>query len=165
VPQKEGPPTPLQVRHAAALELVAAGAIDGALALSLVVWPPRGSRLADESVPCGRRHYSDELRAEIRRRRAAGATVPELSRSTGIPHSSIRVLIGQLGTPADNKERAATAAELLRAGHPVQEVAERTGYTQRTVRRIQNEGAFPGPHRDHTGTTFDGVDGRDDPHG
>jgi hypothetical protein len=42
--------------------------------------------------------------------------------------------------PANNHERATRAAELLLAGHPVRGVAERTGDTQRTVRRIQNEG-------------------------
>jgi hypothetical protein len=46
--------TPLQVRHAAALNLVEAGELDGVLALSLFVWPPKGSRLADDQLPRGR---------------------------------------------------------------------------------------------------------------
>jgi hypothetical protein len=59
------------VRHAAALKLVAAHELDGALALSYVVWPRRGSRLEDEQVPTERQFYSEELKAEI-----ASATLP-----------------------------------------------------------------------------------------
>jgi hypothetical protein len=45
--------TALEIRHAAAIKLVEAGDLDGVLALSLVVWPRRGSRLEDEHVPQG----------------------------------------------------------------------------------------------------------------
>ena len=69
VPRKTRTRTPLQVRHAAALKLVAAGELDGVLALSLVVWPRRGSRL--EHAPSERQFYSEELKAEVRERHAA----------------------------------------------------------------------------------------------
>jgi hypothetical protein len=77
--------TALQVRHQAALRLVEAGELDGALALSLVVWPPKGSRLEDEAVPLGRQAYREDVKAEVRRRHAAGETLPALAASTGIP--------------------------------------------------------------------------------
>jgi hypothetical protein len=51
------------------------GELDGALALSLVVWPPRGSRLEDEAVPLGRQGYPEDVKVEVQRRRAAGETL------------------------------------------------------------------------------------------
>jgi hypothetical protein len=71
--------TPLQVRHEAALELLGRGELDPYEALMLVCWPPNGSRL--ESVPTERRYYSEELKAEIRERHAAGETLTDLARS------------------------------------------------------------------------------------
>jgi hypothetical protein len=80
-------PAALQVRHQAALALVEAGELDGALALSLslVVWPPKGSRLEDEHVPLGREYYPEDVKAEVRRRHAAGETLLAIAASTGIP--------------------------------------------------------------------------------
>ena len=69
----------------AAPRLVEAGELDGALALSLVVWSPKKSRLEDEAVPLGRQFYAEDVKAEIRRRHAAGETLPTLAASTGIP--------------------------------------------------------------------------------
>ncbi len=66
---------------------------DGALALSLVVWPPKGSRLEDERVPRERQFYSPELREEIRRRHAEGETLPELERKTGSSYASLKGLL------------------------------------------------------------------------
>jgi hypothetical protein len=34
----------------------------GTLALSLVVWPPKGSRLEDQAVPLGRQVYRQDVR-------------------------------------------------------------------------------------------------------
>ncbi len=78
------------MRHAAALKLVEAGELDGALALSYVVWPRRGSRLEDESVPTGRQFYSEEFKAEIRERHAAGETLPDLARKTGVSFATVK---------------------------------------------------------------------------
>ena len=82
---------PLQVRHAAALKLVKAGELDPVLALSLVVWPPKRSRLDDEHMPRERRVYPEELKAELRARHAAGETMPMLAQSTGIPWATIKM--------------------------------------------------------------------------
>jgi hypothetical protein len=38
------------------------GEVDGALALSLVLWPPKGSRLEDQAVPLGRQVYRQDVR-------------------------------------------------------------------------------------------------------
>ena len=85
----------LWVRHEAALQLVARGELDGPLALSLVVWPRRGSRLEDESVPPERQFYSDELKAEIRGRHAAGETLPDLARTTGVSFGTVKSICGR----------------------------------------------------------------------
>lgn len=89
--------SPLQVRHQAALKLVAAGELDPALALSLVVWPPKNSRLVDENVPRERQLYSDGLREEIRARHAAGESIPELAQKTGIPFGQVKFMCGSHG--------------------------------------------------------------------
>jgi hypothetical protein len=76
--------TPLQVRHDAALKLVARGELDPYSALALVCWPRTESRLENEHVPLGKRNYPDELREEIRRRHfEGGETLPELAAKTG----------------------------------------------------------------------------------
>jgi hypothetical protein len=56
--------TPLQVRHEAALALVARGELDPYEAIALVCWPSEDSRLEDETVPTKRLYYSDDVRAE-----------------------------------------------------------------------------------------------------
>lgn len=62
-----------------------------------MVWPRRGSRLEDESVPTGRQFYRQEVREEIRRRHAAGESLPELSRLTGIPYATLKAFCGHAG--------------------------------------------------------------------
>jgi hypothetical protein len=89
VPAKHRRRTPLQVRHDAAIALVERGELDPAIALSLVVWPPKG-RLEDEYCPTERQFYSEELKAEIRERHAAGETLPDLARKTGVSFGSVK---------------------------------------------------------------------------
>jgi hypothetical protein len=93
--------TALEIRHAAAIRLVEAGELDGVLALSLVVWPRRGSRLEDEHVPRGKQFYSDELRVEIRQRHAAGETIPALARATGLPYATVKFWVSSAGRRKD----------------------------------------------------------------
>jgi hypothetical protein len=83
VPSKR---TPLHVRHEVALKLLARGELE----LSLVCWPRKGSRLED--VPTERRYYSEDLKAEIRARHAAGESVPELALKTGIPFGQVKFM-------------------------------------------------------------------------
>jgi hypothetical protein len=92
VPSKR---TPLQVRYEVALKLLARGELDPYEALSLVCWPPRGSRL--ESVPTERRYYSEDLKAEIRERHAAGESIPELALKTGIPFGQVKSVCSSEG--------------------------------------------------------------------
>ncbi len=80
----------LMVRHDAAIALVAKGELESALALSYVVWPRRGSRLEDGSVPTERQFYSEEFKAEIRERHAAGETLPDLARKTGVSFATVK---------------------------------------------------------------------------
>jgi hypothetical protein len=87
--------TPLQIRHDAALALVVKGELDPVLALSLVVWPRKGSRLED--VPLERQYYAEEVREEIRARHAAGETIPELARKTGIPLGQVKSVCSAAG--------------------------------------------------------------------
>jgi hypothetical protein len=60
-------------------------------ALALVVWPPKHSRLEDEHAPLERQSYSEEIKAELRARHAAGESLPELGRKTGIPWTTIKM--------------------------------------------------------------------------
>lgn len=113
VPSKPPTPprTPLQVRHAAALKLVAAGELTPEEALWLVVWPPRGSRLADDHVPGGRQVYPEELKAELRACHAAGEALPALAQSTGIPVGTLKMVCSPSGAkryPRRKAERALT---------------------------------------------------------
>jgi hypothetical protein len=85
------------VRHDAAIALVERGDLDPVLALSLVVWPRKGSRLEDERVPPEKQAYSDDVREEIRRRHAAGETIPELAQKTGVPFGEIKYLCSAEG--------------------------------------------------------------------
>jgi hypothetical protein len=101
VPQREPSRTPLQVRRAAALKLVAAGELDPEIALSLVVWPPAGSRLADVQVSTRRQTYPPELKAEIRRRHAQGETIPALAASTGVPPGTLKGWLRHAGGQKD----------------------------------------------------------------
>jgi hypothetical protein len=48
----------------------------------------RASRLED--VPLGRQCYADDVREEIRRRHAAGETLPEVALKTGIPYGKVK---------------------------------------------------------------------------
>jgi hypothetical protein len=81
-------------RHDAAIALVERGELDPASALSLVVWPPKG-RLEDEHCPTERRFYSEELKAEIRERHAAGETLPDLARKTGVSFGAVKSICGR----------------------------------------------------------------------
>jgi hypothetical protein len=85
--------SPLQVRLSAALELLQRGEIGPEEALVAVVWP-ENDRLRDEQVPRERRFYSEELKAEIRRRHAAGESIPRLAGLTGIPFGQVKALCG-----------------------------------------------------------------------
>jgi hypothetical protein len=82
--------TPLQMRHEAALQLVAAGELDPALALSLVVWPPRGSRLEDEQVPLGRQFYSETVKGEALALYDSGLGAVAISRRLGVPYGTVK---------------------------------------------------------------------------
>jgi hypothetical protein len=83
--------TPLEVRHEVALELLGRGELDPYEALSLVCWPPKGSRL--ESVPTERLYYTEELKTEIRERHAAGETLPDLARKTGLSFGTVKSFV------------------------------------------------------------------------
>jgi hypothetical protein len=111
VPSKR---TPLQVRHEAALKLLARGELDPYEALCLVCWPPRGSRL--EHAPTERQFYADDLREEIRARHAAGESVPELALKTGIPFGQVKFICSTEGgakrEPAGNPGYHLEPAEL-----------------------------------------------------
>jgi DNA invertase Pin-like site-specific DNA recombinase len=101
--------TPLQVRHAAALKLVAEGELDGMLALSLVVWPPKGSRLADDRVPVTRQFYPPELKAEIRERFAAGGeTYEELAEAVGVPYATVKSWLSKQCRERDARRQGAS---------------------------------------------------------
>jgi hypothetical protein len=102
--------SPLEVRHAAALKLVKDGEIDPMLALSLVVWPPKGSRLADEQLPRGRQFWSPALKAEIRRRHANGETLPALAASTGLPRGTVKFWLSRAGRERDARRAVAGSA-------------------------------------------------------
>jgi hypothetical protein len=102
VPTRKRPQrTPLEIRHQAALKLVAAAELDGVVALSLVVWP-RSPRL--ESVPVGRQFYSEDLREEIRARHAAGESIPELALKTGVPFGQVKFICSTEGTKREPAE-------------------------------------------------------------
>ena len=93
----------LMVRYDAALKLVAAGKLDPHEALAFVCWPPKGSRLEDERVPLERQFYPADVREEIRRRHAAGETLPELSQRTGIRFSTVKSMIQEGQRSADKR--------------------------------------------------------------
>jgi hypothetical protein len=42
----------------------------------------------------GKQFYSDEVKAELRERHAAGETLPALSREMGIPFGTVKALVG-----------------------------------------------------------------------
>jgi hypothetical protein len=90
------------VRHDAALALVQRGELDPVLALSLVVWPRKGSRLED--VPLGRQYYSEDVCAEIRARHAAGESVPELALKTSIPFAQVKYICSGEGAKREPAE-------------------------------------------------------------
>lgn len=89
---KHRPLTPLEKRHSAALRLLAEGAIDPEEALAAVVWP-QNERLSDDRIPIGRQFYSEDVREEIRRRHAAGETLRQLSRRTGIRLGTVKSMV------------------------------------------------------------------------
>jgi hypothetical protein len=107
--------TPLEVRHEVALELLGRGELDPYEALMLICWPPQGSRL--ESVPTERRYYSEELKAEIRARHAAGETLPELARKTGLSYGTLKSFVAY-----DSEKR-----RVRRRAHRLAQVQEETG--------------------------------------
>jgi hypothetical protein len=86
------------VRHEAALALVESGELDPVLALSLVVWPRKGSRLED--VPLERQYHAEDVRQEIRARHKAGESIPELALKTGVPLRSSQVHLQHGGSEA-----------------------------------------------------------------
>jgi hypothetical protein len=108
--------TALEIRHSAAIKLVEAGELDGVLALSLVVWPRRGSRLEDEHVPQGTQFYSNELRAEIRKRHAAGETIPALAQATGVPYATVKFWLSAAGRAKDAARMARLRGDRLLPG-------------------------------------------------
>src|SRR5215217_6476905 len=99
--------TPLEVRQEAALGLVERGELDPYEALALVCWPPTGSRL--ESVPAERQYYSEELKAEIRERHAAGETLPDLANKLGLPFGTVKAIVAYVS----EKQRAQRQARRL----------------------------------------------------
>jgi DNA-binding NarL/FixJ family response regulator len=136
VPSKYVPPTPLQVRHQAALKLLEAGQLDPYEALMAVCWP-ESDRLADEDVPLERRFYSETLKEEIRRRHEAGETIPELAQRTGLPFATVKWLCGGNGRrPMADRERV---VELLCQGLEVKVIARMVGVSPKTVRSIRDE--------------------------
>jgi hypothetical protein len=98
--------TPLELRRNAAIRLVKEGEIDGVLALSLVVWPPRGSRIADENIPTERPWWPPELKAEIRRRAGEGETMPALAASTGVPFATVKAWLSRADRERDARREA-----------------------------------------------------------
>lgn len=93
------------MRHEVALELPGRGELDAYEALMLVCWPPKGSRL--ESVPAERQYYSEELKAEIRERHAAGETLPDLALKTGLSYGTVKAFVAF----ASEKRHAAPSAK------------------------------------------------------
>jgi hypothetical protein len=78
------------------------------LALSLVVWPPRGSRLADEQVPRERQFYAPAVKAEMRQRYAAGGvTYEELAASAGLPYATVKAWLSKADRERDARREAA----------------------------------------------------------
>jgi hypothetical protein len=65
------------------------------LALSLVGWPRKGSRLED--VPLGKQVSADDLREEIHARHAAGESIPELALKTGILLGQVKFICSPEG--------------------------------------------------------------------
>jgi hypothetical protein len=98
---------PLELRRNAAIKLVKEGTLDGVLALSLVVWPPNGSSLADDQLPSDRPVWPPELKAEIRRRYAAGESMPQLAASTGLPLGTVKGWLSAKGREVDARREAA----------------------------------------------------------
>jgi hypothetical protein len=90
-----------------------------------VVWPRRGSRLEDESVPTERQFYSEELKAQIRARHAASETIPALAQSTGIPFATVKFLCGH------GKKRDAEPAAVLERSRRRQPCASREADEER----------------------------------
>jgi hypothetical protein len=90
------------VRHDAAIALVESGELDPVLALSLVVWPRKGSRLDD--VPLERQFYSEDVREEIRARHAAGESIPELALKTGVPFGQVKFICSSEGAKREPAE-------------------------------------------------------------
>jgi hypothetical protein len=62
--------------------------------------------LADEQVPCERRFWPDELRAEIRRRYAAGETMPALAENTGLPYATVKMWLSKAGREREARRAA-----------------------------------------------------------
>jgi hypothetical protein len=102
--------TPLEVRHEAALELLGRGELDPYEALMLVCWPPKDSRL--EGVPAERRYYSEELKAEIRERHAAGETLPDLARKTGLSYGTLKAFVAFAAEKRRDQRRARRLAQV-----------------------------------------------------
>jgi hypothetical protein len=86
------------------IALVVKGELDPVLALGLVVWPRKDSRLEDEQVPPRKQFYSDELREEIRVRHAAGESIPQLALKTGVPFGQVKVICSSAGAKRGQAE-------------------------------------------------------------
>jgi hypothetical protein len=96
-----------------ALKLVAAGELDGAIALSLVAWPPKGSRLEDDHIPIGRRDYPKGLRVEMRRRLEVGETLHELAEKTGLSLATVKSWCSGAERSRDAERERALEVHLL----------------------------------------------------
>jgi hypothetical protein len=109
--------TPLEVRHEVALELLGRGELDPYEALMLVCWPPKGSRL--ESVPAERRYYSEKLKTEIRERHAAGETLPDLARKTGLSYGTVKSFVAYVSEKRRAERQARRLASVQEEAEPV----------------------------------------------
>jgi hypothetical protein len=55
-----------------------------------VVWPPKGSRLEDETIPTKRLLYDDNVRAEALALYDSGVGAVEISRRLGLPYGTVK---------------------------------------------------------------------------
>jgi hypothetical protein len=78
-----------KIRDEPALRLVQRGELDPVLALSLVVWPPRGE-LEDESVPLEHRAWDESVKLEARRLHAEGLGCPEIAERLAVRFPTVK---------------------------------------------------------------------------
>ncbi len=99
------------MRHEAAIALLTRGELDPYEALIAVCWP-RSERLADKDVPLRKQVYSEELKTEIRRRHAAGETLPDLAVKTGLPYPTVKMFCSPSVEKRKAKRQAKRAEEV-----------------------------------------------------